>query len=105
MPPEPRRPDPSLEVIFEPPAQVPPDQVVPPIRLGLTDILAHLTTNAQEQARVAAVTRRDQGMDPQRIDELNQRLENVRRLAEELQVELAALEEMRPADPGEPVIT
>src|SRR4051794_37734083 len=101
MPPEPRLPEPASEVVFEPP----PDAEVVRVRLGLTDILAHLTTNAQDQARVDAVTRRGQGMDPQRVDELNQRLENVRRLASGLQTELAALEQMRPADPGGGVIS
>jgi hypothetical protein len=99
MPPEPRRPDPSQEATFAPPVEV------RPVRVSLTDILTHLMTNAQDQSRVTAGTRRDQGMDPQRIDELNQRLENVRRLTAELQAELTSLEELRPADGGGPFVT
>jgi hypothetical protein len=94
MPPEPRRPDPSQEATFAPPVEV------RPVRVSLTDILTHLMTNAQDQSRVSAGTRREQG-----IDELNQRLENVRRLTAELQAELTSLEELRPADGGGPFVT
>lgn len=98
MPPEPRRPAQDLPATFVPP------QVPPPVQLGLTDILAHLTRNAEEQARVTSADRQIQGMDTPRVDELNRRLAHVRHLAAELQAELAAIEALRPDQTG-PVIT
>jgi hypothetical protein len=69
---------------------------VPPIQLGLSDILAHLIRNAEEQARVTSADRRSQGMDASQFDDLNRRLYNVHRLAGELQAEPTALEALRP---------
>jgi hypothetical protein len=98
MPPEPRRP------AQHPPSFVPPP-VPPPVQLGLTDILTHLIRNAEEQARVTTAARLRQGMDAARVDELNRRLANVRRLAGELHYEHAALEALRPPDHTGPLIT
>jgi len=100
MPPEPRTPDPDSGIPFLAPA-APPAQV----SLGLTDILDHLTSNADRQMSVARSVRRDEGMPDPQVDELNQRLANVNRLAAELQAELRALEALRPPDQTGPVIT
>jgi hypothetical protein len=100
MPPEPRRTDADLPVTFVPPAEPPPQ-----VPFALTDILAHLTRNAELQASVSLALRRDQGMTEPRVEELNRRLANVTRLAGELQAELAALESLRPPDQTGPVIT
>ncbi|MBM7808057.1 lysyl-tRNA synthetase class I [Geodermatophilus bullaregiensis] len=99
MSPESRQPDPSVQAAFELPQEQPPQ-----IQLSLTDILTHLTTNAQAQVSVTAATRQAQGMDPQSVDELNRRLQNVTRLADELQAELAAIQILRPPDQGRPVV-
>jgi hypothetical protein len=77
---------------------IPPDQESPQIRLGLTDILDHLNTNAQRQIAATAAIRAQPGVDVQRTDEQARRLENVARLVEELRSELAALEALRPPD-------
>jgi hypothetical protein len=75
------------------------------VQLGLTDILDHLTTNADQQMSVVRSVRRDEGMQEPQVDELNQRLANVNRLTAELQAELRALEALRPPDQTGPVIT
>jgi hypothetical protein len=88
-------PDPSPQASYQPPAED-----APRVQLGLTDILAQLTVSAQEQVAVPVATRQELGMDGQGVEELNRRLENVTRLAGELQAELAAIEALRPPDPG-----
>ncbi len=100
MPPEPRRPLTDDELVFEPPPDPPPQ-----VQLGLTDILGHLGRNAEVQVGVPATARLAQGMAAPAVDELQLRLANVRRLAGELQDELAALEALRPPDQTGPVIT
>jgi hypothetical protein len=79
--------------------------VPPPVQLGLTDVLAHLIRNAEEQARVTPADRLSQGMDAPEVNELNRSLADVRHLAGELHAELAALEALRPPDQTGPVIT
>jgi hypothetical protein len=99
MPPESRQPAPDLPVTFAAPP------VPQPVQLGLTDILAHLITSAEEQARVTPADRARQGIPAQQVDELNRSLANVRRLANELQTELTALQTLRPPDPTSPAST
>jgi hypothetical protein len=79
--------------------------VPPPVQLGLTDILTHLITSADEQTRVTPTDRARQGIPAQQIDELNRRLANVSRLASELQAELTALQTLRPPDQTGPAST
>jgi hypothetical protein len=85
-------------VTFEPPL------AQPATRLGLTDVLAHLIAEADAQLAVTAIVRLSQGMDDRGADELNRRLGVVRRLAGELQAELAAVQALQPSDPIDPTV-
>ena len=98
MPPEPRTPDPIGGMTF-----VAPDVPPPQVNLGLTEILDHLARNADQQLSVARSVRRDGGMQEPQVEELNQRLATVTRLAGELQAELRALAALRPPDPAGPL--
>jgi hypothetical protein len=80
------------------PVTIPPEDSPEQVQLGLTDILEHLTMNAQAQiaARPAALGAAGAaGPEP----EVTARLANVARLSAELNAELAALDALRPAEP------